>query len=79
LAVAAPVQPVPGGLAREAWIGEDPHGIEKAAAERSRSGLSPAAISSAPATSGPTPNSASRRGGGRERVGFAVRRGDLGV
>lgn len=47
-------------LPEEASIGEDPHSIEKAASECSRSGLSPAATSSAPALSGPTPNSATR-------------------
>jgi hypothetical protein len=36
-------------LPEDAWIGEDPHSIEKAASECRRSGLSPAATSSAPA------------------------------
>ena len=62
LAVATPIQPMPLGLARGAGIGEAPHSIEKQASERSRSGLSPAATSSAPAESDPTPNSATSLG-----------------
>ena len=49
-------------LPEEAWIGEDPHSIENAASLRSRSGLSPAATSSAPALSGPIPNRATSPG-----------------
>src|SRR6266496_4124686 len=50
LAVTAAVEPVAVVLPEDAWIGE--------ASLRSRSGLSPAATSSAPALSWPTPNSA---------------------
>src|SRR6266498_3616036 len=49
-------------LPEDAWIGEDPHSIAKQASERSRPGLSPAATSSAPAESGPTPNRATSPG-----------------
>jgi len=49
-------------LPEEASIGEAPHSIENAALERSRSGLSPAATSSAPAESDPTPNNATSLG-----------------
>jgi hypothetical protein len=42
-------------LPDEAATGEEPQSIEKAASEWSRPGLSPAAISSAAAASGPTP------------------------
>src|SRR6266516_812820 len=57
LAVTAAVEPVAVVLPEDAWIGEAPHSIEKQASLRSRSGLSPAATSSAPAPSWPTPNS----------------------
>src|SRR4029453_11182839 len=68
-------------------IGEDPHSIENAALERSRSGLSPAATSSAPAESEPTPNRAtslgaaapvSRASSASRGVGPAERRGGGG-
>src|SRR5207248_2353012 len=56
LAVAASVERWRFVLPEQALIGEEPQSIEKAASERSRSGLSPAATSSAPAVSAPTPN-----------------------
>src|SRR6266536_2759466 len=56
-------------LPEDAWIGEAPHSIEKQASLRSRPGLSPAATSSAPALSWPTPNSATSWG-----AALAVRR-----
>ncbi len=62
LAVAAPVQAMPHPLARGRRIGEAPPSMENAAWLWSRPGLSPAATSSAPAISGPTPHSRRSRG-----------------
>ena len=51
-------------LPDEAGTGDTPHKLANAASERRRSGLSPAATKSAPATSGPTPVRYAQRGCG---------------
>jgi hypothetical protein len=74
LAVAAAVEPVAARLAEEAGIGEEPQSIEKAASERSRSGLSPAASSGAPGRVG-----ADRERAGEVWGGCGGELGELGV
>jgi hypothetical protein len=62
VAVAAAAEPVAAGLAGRRRDGATPHSAANAASECSRTGLPPAAASSAPATSTPTPNRPSSRG-----------------
>lgn len=60
-----------------AGIGATPQRWANAASERIRCGLAPAVVSNWPATSVPTPTSASRRGVGDEPVQVAVGVADL--
>ena len=62
LAVTTAVEAMPDGLARGRLDRRGAAQHANAASERSRSGLSPAATSSAPAMSGPTPNTSTRPG-----------------
>jgi len=60
-----------------AGIGASPHRCANAASDRSRSGLSPAVVSSWPATSVPTPGEQAWRGDGDEGLELGVGFGDL--
>ena len=81
LPVAAPVEPVPDGLARGRLDGQAPHSAAKAASLVRRVGLSPAATSKAAALSGPTPSSARSLGAWRavSSSSCLVELADLGV